>query len=288
MKECYVVILNYNSANDTCALYGQLKKYHPELFVYVVDNNSSLDDVEILKSSIPKEHLILSDKNFGYAKGNNIGIEKSIEDGANYVWILNPDIQIQEDTLKILMDTISQNSRLAAIGPRICYRNNRETIYSDGAVMDWDNYMSHHKNNGYNIKEVNDDIKTNVDYINGSVILLNVEAIKKGGYFFEDFFLYYEEAEWCNRLKKLGWELAINPKSVVYHKSSNKGKLYHYYMIRNRLIFAKMNNDNFSHVKKQIKESLIKEFTKFVFKGKRSPFYFSKIKGYWHGLQYKL
>ncbi|WNH09628.1 glycosyltransferase family 2 protein [Thalassobellus suaedae] len=81
----------------------------------------------------------------------------------------------------------------------------------------------------------------------------------------EDFFLYFEETEWCLRAKKQGFEVVVNPNAISYHKSSEKTKKYHYYMTRNRLLLAKTEPEYYSQtlkalvkpIKEKIKSSII-------------------------------
>ena len=112
---------------------------------------------------------------------------------------------------------------IAAIGPRICFRNDKKKIFSDGGRVDPTRATSYHEHS----TEYIDDhpaskLHYDIDYVDGSAILMQTSAVRKTGLFREDFFLYFEETEWCMRAKRLGWNLAVNTRSVVYQRPSPK------------------------------------------------------------------
>jgi len=241
----YVLILNYNSPYDSIELFKQIQnQVYKNFDVFIMDNNSTDNSKKLLKNSIPKANLILNEVNLGYAGGNNIGIKKAIENGADFVWILNPDIRIEEDTLKIIITTISKNEKIAAVGPRICQRDNKKIIYSDGGIFRVaEGLKTGHLNSGKNINDVEEIISSrSVDYINGSCILIRVAAIKEIGYMREDFFLYFEETEWCYRARMKGKVLLTTNEAVVYHQESKKKSTYYFYMTRNRIYLSRILN----------------------------------------------
>ena len=119
------VILNYKTVEDTISLLNNLKnqKWFEQLKIYVVDNNSGDNSVSLLKE-IKKDiefNLIISDKNLGFAKGNNLGIERALEDGYEFIIVSNPDIEIENDEhfLKKIEDTFFKDSNIALIGPSV-------------------------------------------------------------------------------------------------------------------------------------------------------------------------
>jgi GT2 family glycosyltransferase len=136
---------------------------------------------------------------------------------------------------------MEQDSSIGAIGPRICYQDDPNTIYSDGGfIFPEKGFLVVHKNHNRNLHYTSEKKTSEVDYVNGSAILIRLKTLRDIGKFREDFFLYYEEAEWCLRAKKHGWHIVNNSDAVVYHKSSNKGFRYHYFMARNRIFLAKV------------------------------------------------
>lgn len=275
------LILNYNSSFDTVRLYNELEYFYPNIGRIIIDNNSSIIDKKYLKKNINSTDLMFNYSNFGYAGGNNVGIKRAIKEGAKYIWILNPDIKITKNSLPILIDTIKNDHTIAAVGPRICYRNKPTTIYSDGGIIIQEKgFFTTHKNSNKQISSVSILEKENlVDYVNGSAMLIQVETFKHIGAFREDFFLYFEETEWCLRASKQNYKLIVNTDAVVYHASSEKSSLYHFYMTRNRIWLAKIQNRYVFKTIKEVVKTVFLQFIKEFKKGKISLNTKARIKG---------
>ena len=154
-KKIKIIILNYNSANETVELYQQLLSFsHSFIDVLIIDNLSNKDDLKILTSKVPHNQLLLNNKNLGYAGGNNIGINLSIQDNYDYTLILNPDIRLTNETIPTLLASYTTYPNAAAFVPRICYRNEPQKIYSDGGLINRkEGYLTNHLNFQKNIGE---------------------------------------------------------------------------------------------------------------------------------------
>lgn len=278
------VILNYNSASETIKLYQQLKSFNYNfLAILVIDNASNKDDITLLQNSIASSELILNKSNLGYAGGNNIGIELSIKENFDYTLILNPDIRLVKETIPELLSVFYNKDNIAAIGPRICYRDNPDKIFSDGGLINEKlGYLSSHLNYDKLVNEVKNDNPINkVDYVNGSCILINNKVIDHIGKLRADFFLYYEETEWCLRAKKNGYQVIINSNAIAYHLSSNNKDIYHYYMTRNRLLLAKIEKKYYIQTRNRIFKNLLKMFIdKISFKKNANLYLLAKFKGF--------
>src|SRR5690606_12380357 len=112
----------------------------------------------------------------------------------------------------------------AAVGPRICFRDNAKLIYSDGGMVDKEQgFFTYHLNNKKIMKDIRMENKIkHVDYVNGSVFLARTAVFERIGYMLEDFFLYFEETEWCLRAKGFGYNLVTNSEALAFHLSSPK------------------------------------------------------------------
>ncbi|MEK6477773.1 glycosyltransferase family 2 protein [Catalinimonas sp. 4WD22] len=286
----YAVILNWNSYKETLELVEQLKSItYTNLRILVVDNHSTKDgSAEHLNNTAPDSfELICNHDNLGYAGGNNVGINASIDRGANFVWILNPDIRINENMLNFMVSTITSSDNIAAVGSRICFRNDPQLIYTDGGIVYPERgYQVMHLHNQQRLPLREEQEIYEVDYANGSSMLLNVKTVKALGTLREEFFLYFEEAEWCLRAKKHNWRILVNTRAVAYHSPSQKGVNYHYYMSRNRIWLAKLMG---KHKRAALKLELQRTTTYFrrMILGTilhRSKILFAKFRGITHGL----
>lgn len=284
-----VVILNYQSCNETVVLYKSLDQQANAKFLkkIVVDNYSTDHEIEQLKLQIPNEDLILNPINNGYAGGNNIGIKRALEINCDYIWVLNPDIEITEaNTLMLLLQSFNNESELVAVGPRICDKKNVNTIYSDGGIV--------YPNKGYTVEHINykklitettPTINYDVSYVNGSCFLIKSESIRNIGLLNESFFMYFEETDWCLRAVEAGYKIATNSFSVVYHESSKKGTNFYFYLTRNRIWLAKIHKKYLRSTIMLTFKQLVQKFKVFIYtKGKSKVYLLIHLKAMFYGI----
>ncbi|MBJ6367900.1 glycosyltransferase family 2 protein [Snuella sedimenti] len=286
-----VIILNYNSSIDTLELYRSLTRFNLSfLNIFIIDNNSKTKDLLFLKQNIPQKNLLQNDKNLGYGGGNKIGIEIARQKKINYALLLNPDIRLEKETLIHLLKLISSNEEIAAVGPRICFRDTPDIIYSDGGLVNTEKgFESSHINYKKNKKEVNVKQRFDIDYVNGSCLMINIKALHKIGVLLDTFFMYYEETEWCLRAKSLGYKICVDSKVEAFHETSQKKKNYYFYMTRNRILIAKRFNHKYFKTVKIVLKNLLKEFKKtIIVKGYKSPYLYYKVKGFFAGLLFRI
>ncbi|MDO8669613.1 MAG: glycosyltransferase family 2 protein, partial [Candidatus Buchananbacteria bacterium] len=164
-----------------------------------------------LKNLSPKTyHLKPITSNLGYSGGNNIGIKDALEQGADYVFILNPDTIIEKNALTKLIETAESNPKIGIAGPVI--DENGKIIY--GGKIKW------LKPELIHLETRNQKLETNF-YIPGAAMLIKRKVIEKIGLLDERYFLYFEDADYCERAKRAGYKLAIAPEALIHHKPSS-------------------------------------------------------------------
>lgn len=254
--------------------------------ILVIDNNSRPDQTALLKSKLSPENLILNNKNLGYGEGNNIGIEIALQNGADYIWVLNPDIRPTNDALIKLIETINKDPKLAAVGPRILRREDPEVIFTDGEKLYFDERcLTEHKNSGLNDADTLMQTDYDIDYIDGSCILIRADAIKQLGPFPKEYFLYFEETHWCFSAKIRGWSLAVNSEAKVFNLTSLKKETFHFYFMRNKLIFSKIFHKDFDSVRRYYLYLLYDEFkNRLLGKANLKPYFKNRVFGYLRGV----
>ncbi|MDU1567701.1 MAG: glycosyltransferase family 2 protein [Clostridium sp.] len=251
MKEKVAIILvNYNGKNynEEC-INSILKSTYKNYEIIVVDNNSIDNSVELLVEKFDNNiKIITSESNLGFSGANNLGIKYALENEFDYVMLLNNDTVIDKDMIKIMVDS-SFNS--VVVSPKIYYYDDKNILWSAGGRINWFKGLSIQ----YGINEMDNEEnnkKKEIEFATGCCILIPIQAIKKVGMMSEDYFLYYEDTDYCVRLIRKGFKIIYEPKAVLYHKVSattggEKSKMYWYYMTRNRLIFNKKFNKTISY-----------------------------------------
>lgn len=239
MKKVSVVILNYRVADLTmeCILSVQKSTYE-NIEIIVVDNNSE-DGIGKKLEKFPEVVFIPSKENLGYSGGNNLGIRKALAGGADYIFIVNSDANLEEETISSLVG-MADDGRGDILGPKILFPD-KETIWYAGGVFDKNNVLGKHR--GVDEKDNGQyDRIEETDYVTGAALFVKREVFESIGLFDEKYFLYYEDSDFCFRAREAGYKVMYAPQALVYHanaKSTGLGSpLQDYYITRNRMLFA--------------------------------------------------
>lgn len=240
-----IVIVNYNSEEEIRLLLSSLKTLnYRNFFIVIIDNCSPNGSGSLLKKGLNSQsniEVILCPENRGFAAGVNIGVRNAIVRGADYLWILNPDIVTVPDTLSELVSASIKNSHAGAFGSKILYPNKEEgaAIWGIGGTLEREKLETRMIGHKEHDKGQYDQIRE-VDYLPGCSLFIPKETISRAGYFPEEFFMYYEETRWCQTVRSLGLSLLTVPKSKVTH-CFNDEKLNApfcvYYFNRNNRLF---------------------------------------------------
>jgi GT2 family glycosyltransferase len=236
-----IIILNWNGWQDTIECVESCRKLSYENFrILIVDNGSTDGSEAILRGRFPDIGFIQTDSNLGFAGGNNVGIRYALEQGADYVWLLNNDTIVDPEALTELVRSAGIDAAAGIVGSKIYYYNEPNKIWFAGGM--WRQIKSYARHRGVNEEDTGqyDDI-CEVDYISGCSLMIRSQVVREIGVMPEDYFLYWEEVDWNARAVARGWKILYVPKSVVWHKvSSSIGEdspLHYRYSIRNALLF---------------------------------------------------
>ncbi len=238
-----IITINYNQLELTCALLESLRKVtYPAIEVIVVDNASTDDPSARINSKYPEVKLIVSKENLGFAGGNNLGIKAS---KGEFLMFLNNDTEVDPGFVEPLVSFFQKHHKAGAASSKILYYNSGETIQYAGSSS-LDPLTGRSKRIGWMEKDRGqyDQIRE-TDLIHGAAMMVPKKVIEEVGMMPEFFFLYYEEVDWCESIKKAGYKIYFVPGSRVYHKESMSiGKastLKTYYLTRNRLLYMRRN-----------------------------------------------
>jgi len=241
----FTIILNYRDTDDTLRCVSSLRESsYRWQSVVVIDNGSDSESATALVDGLPATTLILSADNLGYAGGNNLGIRHALNRGADYVWILNPDTEVQPETLERMVQTMTRYPEIGIAGARVLNgRNGGQTIWFNGGRIDWSTgARTSHMDSGQRDSEVPGDRIHDVDYVTGASMLVRREVFDDVGLLPERYFLYFEETDFNVRAHRRGWRLVVDPRARLLHYQRSWGNVpgpqYIYYITRNQLLFA--------------------------------------------------
>lgn len=256
-KRVSIILVNYNTTQDTIECIKSLQNIDYNNFdIIVVDNKSQQDEFYKLDKFIKNIEnctLISSDKNGGFAYGNNIGIRLAKKRKSDYILLLNSDTEVEKDFLNYLVAAIEENIKSIAITiGKINYYYDKNKIWYGGGAINWSNYTGVHF--GENQTDNGQcDIKKEITFATGCAMLINTN-INTDITLPEEYFMYYEDVDFCARLVNEGYKIIYEPKAVIYHKvgASGGGEASPFtlrWSNRGRLIFMNKYKDNTSNLR---------------------------------------
>jgi len=181
--------------------------------VIVVDNASGDDSLPRIRAAFPEIRILETNRNLGFAGGCNAGIRYALESNSDLVWLLNNDTLADLGALDALVDKAQNNPGLGAIGSAILFADEAERLQAwGGGYINFLLGRSRHY-----LHAVPDE---SLQFITGASMLIRCEAIADVGLLDERFFMYWEDADFCFRLRGAGWKLAVAGDSRIWHKGS--------------------------------------------------------------------
>jgi GT2 family glycosyltransferase len=247
MKLVSIITINYNQPAVTEELLRSIfnTNTYPEIEIIVIDNASKIDPVPDWRKRFPAVRFIRSEKNLGFAGGNNIGIQQATGD---YFFLVNNDTEFTPSLIQTLVHVLENNAGVGIVSPKIKYFDKPEMLqYAGFTAMNY--FTVRNKCIGqFAIDNAQFDHLTGpTGFAHGAAMMIRREVTTKVGLMDENFFLYYEEMDWCERIKRSGYEVWVCMQALIYHKESvSVGKtspLKEYFMNRNRLLFLRKNTD---------------------------------------------
>lgn len=236
-----IITVNYNGLDDTCALIESIP-FNETMEVIVIDNASKQDEASIIAQRYPYIKSIRTDKNLGFAGGNNVGIKEA---KGKYLFLINNDTVFKEFNVESLINRLESSPKIGIVCPKIRFAWGTNPIQYAGYTP-LSKITVRNEAIGFGEEDHGQyDTTHPTPYAHGAAMLIKREAIEKVGLMPEDYFLYYEEIDWSMMYTKSGYEIWYDPACTIYHKESQStgqdSPLRTYYITRNRLLLVKRN-----------------------------------------------
>ena len=239
--EISIITVNYNGLNDTCALIDSIP-FNEDMEVIVVDNGSLEDEASVLQERYSQIKVIRSEKNLGFAGGNNLGIKAA---NGKYLYLINNDTIFKDFNPQILIKRLESSPIIGIVCPKIRFEWDNNPIQFAGYTP-LSPITVRNQAIGFGEEDKGQyDTPRQTPYAHGAAMMLKREVIDKVGLMPECYFLYYEELDWSMMITRAGYEIWYEPASTIYHKESQStgqnSPLRTYYITRNRLLLVKRN-----------------------------------------------
>ena len=244
--EVSIITINYNGLEDTCALIETIP-FNENMEVIVVDNASKNQEADTLAQRYPQVKVIKSERNLGFAGGNNLGIRAA---QGKYLFLINNDTVFKDFNIQALIDRIESSPDIGIVCPKIRFAWDNNPIqfagYSKLSTITVRNYAI-----GFNEEDHDQyNIAHHTPYAHGAAMLIKKDVIEKIGLMPDCYFLYYEELDWSMMFTRAGYQIWYEPACTIYHKESQStgqnSPLRTYYLTRNRLLLVQRNPQEFN------------------------------------------
>lgn len=239
-----IVTVNFNQPEVTTEFLKSVKinTNSEDIELILVDNGSREDHGETFKNVYPGLIYVRSEQNLGFAGGNNLGIRRA---QGEFLLFINNDTEITNTLIPILIEEMEENPEVGLISPLILYHEEKDVIqYAGFSKM---NYITA-RNKSIGKKEKDKSVYNTsyeTGYVHGAAMMCRRIDLDKIGLMDENYFLYYEELDWCEKFRRAGKKIWFTGKAYVYHKESiSVGKdsaTKTYFMHRNRMLFIRKN-----------------------------------------------
>lgn len=262
-KKISIILLNYNGFDDTIECFESLQKItYSNYNIVIVDNNSPDKSMDRISNYMKEKeinftyqnysdglnqnnsfmNLIQSGSNGGYGHGNNIGIKYALSNNSDYILLLNNDTLVDKNFLAPLIKYFEDHENIGILASQIFYEDRPTIFWANGGSFNKITGKIRHIN--INEKENGQINSSNCTFLSGCMWFIPKKIFTEVGYINEDYFMYVEDLEFCQRVISAGYKLRVISESKIWHKvgSSSGGELTKfsvYWRTKNYLKFMK-------------------------------------------------
>jgi len=252
-KDLFIILLNWKKPNLTLNCIASIKNsIYNDYEIIVVENGSQDNSIEELtKNNNNDFHLIISNINLGYTGGNNLGIQYCLTQNARYIFLLNNDTIIKNDTLSILVTTLNNDPKIGIVQPKIFFYPDINLIWS--GPTKYNKTLITSRLIGYGkLDNESNNIKQELYFAVGCATLIKTEVFNKIGLLDDNFYATCEDVDFGIRANKENFKIIYEPMSTVYHlEAIGFGGInnynYVYLQTRSQILLIRKHAHNFLH-----------------------------------------
>ena len=272
MPSTSIITVNFHQEELTIALLKSINQYYhgSGVEVIIVDNGATQRQELTFKPHFENIKYIQSERNLGFAGGNNLGI---LQASGDYIFLLNNDTEIVAGCIESLCGEFEKNEHIGLLSPLLLYFDRKNVVQYAG-------FTAVNQLTGRNatigelaVNEGQYDEQTyQTGYCHGAAVMCRKADVLKAGLMDERYFLYYEELDWCEKFRRIGKQIWFTGNTRVYHKESMsvgmQSPLKIYFLTRNRMLFIRKNTSLLNTILFSIYYTLVacpKSVFKFIF-----------------------
>ncbi len=240
MPRVCIVVVTYDSARDVEACFGSLAaaRLHGAE-VIAVDNASADGTPARVRERFPWVTVLEAGSNLGFAGGNGLGVRRALEGGAEWVFLLNPDTDVDPGFLEEALAVAEADARAAAVQSLVLLHPERDLVNTAGNAI---HFLGFGYCGSYRARRADvPDEPREIPFASGAAVLLRAAALREVGGLDEALFMYQEDQDLGIRLRLAGWRARLAPRSLVWHHYAfSRSRAKYFWLERNRhVVLAK-------------------------------------------------
>lgn len=262
MPNIYTIIVTYNAMKWAEKCFESIRNSSVPLKVIVIDNGSEDGTQEYIKKNFPEIEFFQSEKNLGFGKANNIGIEKAYKAGADFIYLMNQDAWLYENSIEKLLEVYNQHPNKSEIGII-------SPMHLDGSEKHLDIFLDKYIATNFEKTRLISDLYFQslksyyeISFVNAAHWFIPKNTIEKIGGFNPYFFHYGEDVEYANRIKFHQKKILLAPHSKVVHDGKQNLSKVDYNLYEDLAVETNIINPSLPNAlqleKKSLKQSIIK------------------------------
>ena len=288
MPSIGVVSVNYKSHQQLSRCLTSLKQSCRDDLHFIVVDNSPVSEIDLIAKDHPDIIAIVPGTNLGFAGGCNRGIAYALKQNLDYILLLNPDTRTEHDFIGVLLEELAREESRAIAGPKILKDTPQRDVWYDGARMNW--WRGGPVQVLNTPHEAGDPARV-VPFLSGCSMLIKAAALRSVGLMSEEYFLYFEDADYGLRFTRAGFKMVYVPAAELIHDASStvgfQSRDYIYYFSRNRIWFMRRWASWHHYIAFMLYNSLVKlpgALVVFALLRRKPSLTMAYFKGYWHGI----
>jgi GT2 family glycosyltransferase len=210
----YVILLNWNGWQDTLRCLASVDHLeYPNYRVLIVDNCSTDDSVDRIRATQPNMPMVQTEKNLGFAGGNNVGVRRALEEGADYIWLLNNDTVVGPRSLTAMVELAEEDPKVGVVGSVLYHMDEPEKVqvWGGGRVHFWCGIVRDRDVPPHD---------SELQFVIGASMLVKRALIEDIGFLDDGYFMGWEDIDYGFKARSNGWKLKTAVASTVWHKGS--------------------------------------------------------------------
>jgi GT2 family glycosyltransferase len=234
-----IIVINHNHKEDLRECLQAWEQIDYANYLLLVSDNDSTDGTdEMVRAEFPKVRLLQHRPEVGFAKAVSLGL-KALVDECEFLFVNANDTVVKPDIIRVMVNALQRHPDYGIVGAKVCYYSDRGRIQNLGYKLNWFHGFAHSVGR-WQLDGAAYAQDVECDFVDGCALMVRNSVAKQVNYFRDELGFYFEESDFCLKVKGAGHKVVALPEAYIYHKVSKtlgrRSPLKAYYITRNSLV----------------------------------------------------